>query len=270
MDKTILLVGSGNMGFAMLQGWMDAHPDLDFHVVEPAETLRERSASVGATVWPDAAALPDDFAPHLVFLAVKPQVMDKVAPQYAGYAGGGTTFISVAAGVTLASLGHYLPGATPIIRTMPNTPAAIGKGMMVSFANHLVDAETKALVGDLLRSSGATAWIEREDLMDAVTAISGSGPAYVFHFVECLTAAGVKLGLPGDLAETLAKQTVMGSGHLVATSDTPPATLREQVTSPGGTTAAALAVFMQQQALQGLVEAATAAARDRGMELGKT
>lgn len=270
MKKNVLLVGSGNMGFAMLQGWLDARADLEFHVVEPSESLRERSASAGATVWPDASALPVDFSPHLVFLAVKPQVMDKVAPAYAGFSDGDTTFISVAAGVTLASLGQYLPGATPIIRTMPNTPAAIGKGMMVSFANHLVNEETKALVTDLLKSTGATAWIDREDLMDAVTAISGSGPAYVFHFVECLTAAGIKLGLPDDLAETLAKQTVMGSGHLVATSDTPPAILREQVTSPGGTTAAALSVFMQEQALQRLVEAATAAARDRGAELGKT
>lgn len=269
MRKTVLLVGSGNMGFAMLKGWLDARIDLDLHIVEPSETLRKRSASAGATVWSDAGALPDDFSPHLVFLAVKPQVMDKVAPAYARFAGGDTTIISVAAGVTLASLGHYLPGATPIIRTMPNTPAAIGKGMMVSFANHLVSADTKALVTDLLRSSGATAWIEREELMDAVTAISGSGPAYVFHFVECLTAAGIKLGLPDDLAEVLAKQTVMGSGFLVATSDTPPATLREQVTSPGGTTAAALAVFMREHALQTLVEAATAAARDRGAELGK-
>jgi len=270
MKKKVLLVGSGNMGFAMLRGWLDARADLDFHVVEPSDSLRERSLSAGATVWSDAAALPDDFSPHLIFLAVKPQVMDKVAPQYARFAGGNTTFISVAAGVTLASLGHYLPGATPIIRTMPNTPAAIGKGMMVSFANNLVNADTKALVTDLLGSSGATAWIECEDLMDAVTAISGSGPAYIFHFVECLTAAGIKLGLPEDLAETLAIQTVMGSGHLVATSATPPAILREQVTSPGGTTAAALAVFMQNQALQDLVETATAAARDRGAELGKT
>lgn len=269
MRNIVLLVGSGNMGFAMLQGWLDARKDLEFHVVEPTETLRERSASVGATVWSDAASLPDGFSPHLVFLAVKPQVMDKVAPAYASFAGGGTTFISVAAGVTLASLGHYLPGATPIIRTMPNTPAAIGKGMMVSFANRLVAAAEKELVTDLLKSSGATAWIESEDLMDAVTAISGSGPAYVFHFVECLTAAGIKLGLPDKLAEILAKQTVMGSGHLVATSDTPPAILREQVTSPGGTTAAALSVFMQEQALQVLVEAATAAARNRGIELGK-
>ena len=269
MTDKILLVGSGNMGFAMLEGWLKARGDLEFHVVEPEEPLRRRSAEAGATVWASADALPAGFDPVLIFLAVKPQVMDKVAPAYAGFAGGAATFVSVAAGVTIESLADYLPGATPIIRTMPNTPAAIGRGMMVSFANSHVADKARALTEGLLQSSGVTAWIEDEDLMDAVTAISGSGPAYVFHFIECLTAAGIKLGLPDDLALMMAKQTVMGSGQLASESPTPPAILRQQVTSPGGTTAAALEVFMANRALETLVEQAATAARDRGAELGK-
>jgi len=269
MKTQILLVGSGNMGFAMLQGWLKTATDLRFHVVEPADALRQRSEEAGATVWRSAEDLPRDFAPDLIFLAVKPQVMDKVAPGYARFAGGPATFVSVAAGITIASLAAHLPGATPIIRTMPNTPAAIGKGMMVSYAGPHVGTPAKDLTTALLAASGATAWIDREDLMDAVTAISGSGPAYVFHFIECLTEAGHALGLPADLAGLLAMQTVMGAGQLAAASDTPPATLREQVTSPGGTTAAGLAVFMRDSALEDLVKRAALAARDRGMELGK-
>lgn len=269
MGKTILLVGSGNMGYAMLQGWLKSDNGLEFHVVEPSDSLRERSAAVGAQVWHSAEDLPGDFQPALIFLAVKPQVMDKVAPAYIRFADSATTFVSVAAGVTIDSLAGYLPGATPIIRTMPNTPAAIGMGMMVSYANSLVGEDVRQLTSDLLQSSGATAWIDREDLMDAVTAISGSGPAYVFHFIECLTHAAAQLGLPQDLALLLAKQTVLGAGHLAATSETPPGTLREQVTSPGGTTAAALNVFMGDAALQNLVQKATVAARDRGVEFGR-
>ncbi|MEM1050309.1 MAG: pyrroline-5-carboxylate reductase [Pseudomonadota bacterium] len=270
MNQAVLLVGCGNMGFAMLKGWIAARPDLAFHVIEPTETLRERAGGAGATVWETPDALPSDFDPALIVLAVKPQVMDKVAPAYGRFAGGSTTFVSVAAGVTMATLGSYLPGPTPIIRTMPNTPAAIGLGMMVSVANHLVDAETRALTDSLMATSGASAWIDTEDLMDAVTAISGSGPAYVFHFIECLAAAGERLGLPSNLSMQLARQTVMGAGHLASESDTPPNVLREQVTSPAGTTAAALAVLMQGADMETLMQRATMAARDRGRELGRT
>ncbi|HSM43368.1 MAG TPA: pyrroline-5-carboxylate reductase [Afifellaceae bacterium] len=269
MTKTVLLVGCGNMGFAMLQGWR-SRKDIRCHVVEPADALRERAENAGATIWASADDLPADLEPALVFLAVKPQVMGNVAPAYARFAGGTTTFVSIAAGVTIATLSNLLPGATPFIRCMPNTPAAIGQGMLVSTANGLVSAEAKSLATDLLAASGRTAWIEDEGLMDAVTAISGSGPAYVFHFIECLTKAAVHLGLPEELAGEMAMQTVAGAGQLAAQSDTPPATLREQVTSPGGTTAAALAVLMGGSALEKLVTEAAVAARDRGAELGRT
>lgn len=268
MTRTILLAGCGNMGFAMLQGWM-ALGGMRFHVVEPADALRARAEQAGATACASPDQLPDDLAPDLIFLAVKPQVMSEVAPQYGRFAGGPATFVSVAAGIPIATLSDLLPGATPIIRCMPNTPAAIGEGMLVSVANDLISEDAKRLATELLAASGETAWIDDETLMDAVTAISGSGPAYVLHFIECLSAAGVSLGLPSDLAGQLALQTVAGTGILAAGSDTPPSTLREQVTSPAGTTAAALDVLMGNRALEELVKEAATAARDRGIELGK-
>lgn len=264
----ITLVGCGNMGFAMLEGWLKKPTDMHFTVVEPNEALRARAAKAGATVLSSAEAL--SAAPDLIFLAVKPQVLDKVAPEYVRFAGGTTTFISVAAGITMARLADWLPGQTPLIRTMPNTPAAIGQGMLVSCANEVVKPEVKAVVDQLLAASGETAWIDDENLMDAVTAISGSGPAYVFHFIECLADAGEALGLPKDLALQLARQTVAGSGALARTADAAPSLLREQVTSPGGTTAAGLGVLMAGDgALSDLLKTATRAARDRSVELGK-
>ena len=152
---------------------------------------------------------------------------------------------------------------------MPNTPAAIGQGMMVCYAPPSVSGQIKDITSHLLAASGKVAWIDTEDLMDAVTAISGSGPAYVFHMVECLTNAAKALDLPDEIASQLAKQTVMGAGALASQSGTPPDQLRVQVTSPGGTTAAALDVLMGDDALQTLLNAATKAARDRGRELGK-
>ncbi|MEM9059787.1 MAG: pyrroline-5-carboxylate reductase [Pseudomonadota bacterium] len=270
MPNTVLLVGCGNMGFAMLKGWLAQDPELQAHVVEPADALRSRASEAGAKAVASADALPDGLAPDLVFLAVKPQVMAEVVPAYTGLAGGTATFVSVAAGTMMASLAAMLPGPTPLIRCMPNTPAAIGAGMMVCCANDHTPEDAKTLASTLLSASGAVEWIDDEALMDAVTAVSGSGPAYVFHLIECLAQAGAEMGLPSDLAEKMALQTVMGAGRLAAESDTPAGTLREQVTSPGGTTAAALGVLMSESGLQPLMTQAVAAARDRGIELGKT
>ena len=264
MAQTVLLVGCGNMGFAMLSGWIGQGGDASFVVVEPDATLRERAKVAGAKAVASVDQLPQ-IVPDFVFLAVKPQVMADVAPGYARF--GDAVFVSVAAGVTCASLTGWLGEGSGIIRTMPNTPAAIGEGMMVSFANLHVSDAAKEAVDALLSASGQTGWIEDEGLMDAVTAISGSGPAYVFHFIECLADAAQRLGLDADLSQKLALQTVAGAGLLARGSETPPAILREQVTSPGGTTAAALNVFMGK--LGPLTDQATLAARDRGQELGK-
>lgn len=261
----VILVGCGNMGFAMLDGWMKLGEGSTFHIVEPNEALRKRAEGVGATGYESSADLPSGLSPELVFLAVKPQVMDQIAPDYSRF--GDATFVSVAAGVTLKSLGSWVGDGAAIIRTMPNTPAAIGEGMMVSYANAQVTDAMRVRTEHLLAVSGQTGWVDAEELIDAVTAISGSGPAYVFHFVECLAESGVKLGLDPELSKTLALQTVAGAGLLARGSDTPPATLREQVTSPGGTTAAALNVLMGK--LSPLLDEATTAARDRGRELGE-
>lgn len=267
--STLILVGCGNMGYAMLKGWLASDASLAAYVVEPADALRERAAAAGANAVASVDDLPSGLAPDLIFLAVKPQVMGDVVPAYAGFAGGPAAFVSVAAGTTIDTLAGMLEGPTPIIRCMPNTPAAIGQGMMVCCANGHTEESSKSLTTRLLASSGEVAWIEDETLMDAVTAVSGSGPAYVFHMIECLTEAGVAVGLPEDLAARMAMQTVMGAGAYAAASDDPPGRLREQVTSPGGTTAAALGVLMGEDRLRNLMREAVTAARDRGAELAK-
>lgn len=267
MADTVLLVGCGNMGHAMLAGWLGNDPSVDAHVVEPDGPLRQRAAETGANALASAADLPSDFAPDLIFLAVKPQSMAKVVPEYSRFAGGPASFVSVAAGTTIRTLADMLPGPTPIIRCMPNTPSSIGAGMLVCCANSHTQAEARRSTTRLLTSSGVVDWIEDEQLMDAVTALSGSGPAYVFHMIECMAAAGEKVGLPPELALKMARQTVMGAGQLAGGTDTHPGTLREQVTSAGGTTAAGLAVLMAEDALAPLMQRTVTAARDRGREL---
>jgi pyrroline-5-carboxylate reductase len=266
MSDSILLIGAGNMGYAMMTGWLQRDSALRVHVVEPHDAFRDRAAQAGAQAVADIAQLPEGLRVDLVIVAVKPAMVAPVLARCGALEG--AAFVSVAAGITLAQMAAALPSGTPLIRCMPNTPAAIGQGMMVLCPGAGVSAATRALAELLMASSGAIAWLEDESLMDAVTAISGSGPAYVFHFIEALTEAGRSLGLPDKLAALLAMQTVAGAGHMAQRSDEPPGVLRERVTSPGGTTAAALAVFMQDGALTRLVARATLAARDRGVELG--
>lgn len=271
MTVKVVLVGCGNMGHAMLAGWLQSaklYPG-EVAVVEPAEELRQRAEKLGVAVASDASGLPSDVEPTLVIFAVKPQVMREVVTGYKRFAEGGTAFLSVAAGTPIATFEEILGQDVPVIRCMPNTPAAIGKGMMVVVGNAHVRAETRAFVNDLLSASGEVAGIDDEGLMDAVTAVSGSGPAYIFHFIECLTAAAEHAGLPSGTAKLLAMQTVHGAAALAAESKEEPATLREQVTSPNGTTAAALSVLMGEDRLKKLVTEAVEAARKRSVELGK-
>jgi pyrroline-5-carboxylate reductase len=259
------------MGYAMLAGWLKSgrlKPSETF-VVEPNAELRLRAAKLGVATGASAADLPTDAAPDLVVLAVKPQVIRDVTAGYKHLGNGQTNFVSVAAGTPIATFEQVLGNQTPIIRVMPNTPAAIGKGMMVVYANNRVSAETKQFVNDLLAASGAVATIDDEKLMDAVTAVSGSGPAYIFHFIECLTAAAEYAGLPADTAKQLAMQTVFGAASLAAESGEEPGLLRQQVTSPNGTTAAALGVLMGDDRLKTLLTEAVEAARLRSIELGK-
>jgi pyrroline-5-carboxylate reductase len=269
MDKKLVLVGCGNMGFAMLSGWLKAGrlgPG-EVLVVEPGEALRRRVLDLKVEAVADVAGLPDALAPELVLFAVKPQVIRSVVPGYRRFAATGATFVSIAAGTRIALFEELLGENAPIMRCMPNTPAAVGKGMMVLVSNGRVEPAVDAFIEALMSTSGRVARIDSEDLMDAVTAVSGSGPAYIFHFIECLSAAAEKAGLPAETARLLAMQTVYGAASLAAESGEEPGRLREQVTSPNGTTAAALGVLMGENRLRDLVTEAVEAAKKRSVEL---
>lgn len=270
MTVRVLLVGCGNMGYAMLSGWLNSSKlaSSETLVVEPNDDLRNRAARLGSIVAASAVELPADLSPELVVIAVKPQVIREVVAGYTRFAGK-STFLSIAAGTGIATFTGILGAGTAVVRCMPNTPASIGKGMMVVFSNPDVAEKTRLFVNDLLSASGEVATIDDEGLMDAVTAVSGSGPAYIFHFIECLTAAAEKAGLPAETAKLLAMQTVYGAASLAAESKEDPAVLRKQVTSPNGTTAAALDVLMGEDRLKNLVADAVEAARARSVELGK-
>ncbi|MCB1382219.1 MAG: pyrroline-5-carboxylate reductase [Notoacmeibacter sp.] len=267
----IIMAGCGNMGYAMLSAWLDSGKLApgDCHVVEPSDALRARASGRGVHAHAGAGDIPQEFDADLVVLAVKPQVMASVVPEYQRFADGGATFLSIAAGTKIAFLEDILGAETPVIRCMPNTPAAIGRGMMVTVSNARVSSAMAGQVESLLAANGAVDTVDEEALMDPVTAVSGSGPAYVFHFIECLTAAGEAAGLPARTAALLARQTVLGAAELAASSSDTPARLREQVTSPNGTTAAALAVLMGEKRLEKLVGEAVEAARLRSVELGR-
>ncbi len=271
MTLSLVLAGCGNMGYAMLSGWLKSGKleASEVFVVEPNADLRARAEALGCKAAASAGAIPADAVPRLVVVAVKPQVIRNVLADYRRFGDGRTTFLSIAAGTPIATFQEILSELAPIVRCMPNTPAAIGKGMMVVFSTPLVSAETRDFVADLLSASGEVASIGDESLMDAVTAVSGSGPAYVFHFIECLTAAAESAGLPTETARLLAMQTVYGAASLAAESRQDPGVLRQQVTSPNGTTAAALAVLMGEDRLKTLVTDAVEAARLRSIELGK-
>ena len=229
---------------------------------------RARAGALGVNVFGAADEVSTDTRPGLVILAVKPQVMGDALPSYAKFAESGAAFLSIAAGIGMPFMAQRLGDRTPLIRCMPNTPAAIGKGMLVYCVNAHVNEQCESFTRSLLMSSGKVARVEDETLIDAVTAVSGSGPAYVFHFIECLTDAGTAAGLPQEIAAELAMQTVMGAGALAAESNDPPAMLREQVTSPHGTTAAALAVLMRDGRMKALIGEAVHAAHQRAIELG--
>jgi pyrroline-5-carboxylate reductase len=267
----LVLLGAGRMGGAMLQGWLDRglRPG-DVTVVDPGLDVMRRAdlETVGVRVLGNAGDAVAGIAPRVLLLAVKPQIMADVLARCAALAGPDTIVVSIAAGVRLATLEAAFRPRQAVVRAMPNTPAQIGQGMTVAVGNSRFDEGGRRAVHALLSAVGDVAWIEDDALMDAVTAVSGSGPAYVFLLAECLAAAGRAAGLPDDLAEHLARRTVAGGGALLAASDAPAAKLREDVTSPGGTTAAALRVLMAEGRMEALMTAAVAAAKARSIELG--
>lgn len=251
------------MGGALLTGWTKRRVARHIHVVEPAPG----ALVPGATYHASATALPPDLAPRAIVLAVKPQSLPEVLPDYRRFAGGGSVFLSIAAGKTLSFFARHLGNAAPVVRAMPNTPAAIGRGIAVACANARTRAPQRALCDRLLAAVGEVSWVEDETLLDPVTAISGSGPAYVFLLIEYLAAAGVEAGLPADLAARLARVTVAGAGELARLSAEEAAQLRRNVTSPGGTTEAALKTLMGEDGLGALMNRAVAVATERSRQL---
>lgn len=260
----LVLLGCGKMGSALLAGWLKAgiRPDAVW-VIEPNPTdwLIETGVRLNE-------GLPT--APAVALLAVKPQMMGKALPALQAMGNGATLFVSIAAGTTIASFEAVLGDRTPIVRTMPNTPAMVGRGITALVGNRQATAEDMELARALMVAVGQVVELDREDLIDAVTAVSGSGPAYVFHLIEAMAAAGVAAGLPADVAMQLARATVCGAGELAFQSPETAAQLRINVTSPGGTTAAALEVLMDAETgFPALLRRAVKAAADRGRELGK-
>lgn len=262
---TVVLAGAGKMGGALLIGWLTQGLDVArVAVIDPYPSDEIKAFAVrGLRLNP----APDTIGPvAALVIAVKPQMFRDAGPTLRLIAGS-SLVVSIMAGTTIASISEVCGGA--VVRAMPNTPAAIGRGITVAVAAPDVSAEQRAMTDALLRATGAVEWIEDETLMDAVTAVSGSGPAYVFLLAEELARAGVAAGLPVELATKLARDTVSGSGELLHRSDLDSATLRKNVTSPGGTTAAALNVLMADDGMQPLMTRAVAAATARSKELAK-
>lgn len=253
------------MGGALLAGWIRKRVGGPFHVVEPSPAHRARGARYHAV--PDQ--LPRTFKPAAVVFAVKPQIFDTIVPAYRRFADSDAVMLSIAAGKTLGGIARHLGVDAALVRAMPNTPAAIGRGMTVACAGPAVSTAARRLCGRLLGAVGEIAWVDDESLLDAVTAVSGSGPAYVFLFIECLAAAAEAQGLSAALAHRLAITTVAGAGELARVAEHRPAQLREAVTSPGGTTRAALDVLMAGNGFARLIREAVAAATQRSRELAQ-
>lgn len=261
--RGLVLLGCGKMGSALLQGWLAGGlPAQAVHVIDPNPSDWVQAQGVAVN-----AVLPAD--PAVVLVAVKPQMMGAALPRLQAYGGGAVLFVSVAAGTRIAGYEAVLGAGTPVVRTMPNTPAAVGRGITALCGNRHATARHLDLAEALMAAVGQTVRLDGEHQMDAVTAVSGSGPAYVFHLIEALAAAGVAEGLPEGIAMQLARATVCGAGELAHRSPETAAQLRINVTSPGGTTAAALGVLMDPATgFPAVLARAVKAAADRGRELG--
>lgn len=266
----IVIVGAGNMGGAIARGLADAGHAARLLLIDPAIQPQSFEAIVrlGARMGTDASALGQS-QPEAIILAVKPQIMAQVAPAWRNAAKQALN-ISIAAGTTIDCLGTWLGAPPALVRVMPNLPASLGKGISAGFATPSTSAPQRKLTETLMQAVGDFVWVDQEHLIDSVTAVSGSGPAYVFLLVEALAAAARDAGLPQDVAERLARKTIEGAGALLEQSSSSPQKLRESVTSPGGTTEAALRELMTDGRLEKLVTQAVRAATRRAGELSKS
>ncbi len=266
--QSLVLVGAGKMGEALLSGWLAgglAPARVTILEPKPSPAIVALAAERGIALNPALAGLAP---PEVLFLAIKPQTLEAAAPDLAPLAGPDTLVVSILAGKRIVDLAARLPNARAVARVMPNTPAAVGRGASAGFASPATSARQRDWAQSLMSAVGQFDWLADEELIDSVTAISGSGPAYVFALVEAMAEAGVKLGLPAELAMKLARATVEGAGELLHREPAVSAAkLRENVTSPGGTTAAALAVLRAPDGYPALLAKAAEAARDRAQEL---
>lgn len=270
MTTSYLLVGCGNMGRAMLGGWIETNiKPHDILVIDPSPNNLDGAAKLGCRILSSPLLIDEEYKPDVIVLAVKPQVMEDVIPTYRNFVDKGALIITIAAGTRVSLYEKYFGEGAAIIRTMPNTPAAIGRGMMVSYGNDNVTHEQKSICDILMNAIGTTAWIEDEAIMDAVIGLSGSGPAYVFYMIEAMIEAGIQAGLTEKMATLLAKTTVAGAGELALASPEKVAQLRKNVTSPNGTTAAGLNVLMAKDGLTDLMIRTVDAGKRRSVELGK-
>lgn len=265
-ERPFLLVGAGKMGGAMLSGWLAEGIDPSAIVVSDPKLSGEMQALLAKYGIRHVTQVPADLAPSLVLIAIKPQMMDEVLPALAPAVREDTLILSVAAGTPVSKFQRAF-GPVPVARAMPNTPAMVARAITAIFPDESVTAEQKETIGTLLSVVGKVVWLDSEDQIDLVTGLSGSGPAYVFWLAECLAAAGQAAGLPEELARDLAEATVSGAGELMHHSPDSPTVLRQNVTSPNGTTAAALEVLMAEDGLQPLMTKAVAAAVKRAREL---
>ncbi len=258
------------MGGAIARGLIAAGLGPQLILIDPAlkqtdaRTYRKAGATTGT-----GADLTTGTNPEAIVLAVKPQMMAQTAPAYAD-AARNALVISIAAGTQIESLSLWLGAPKAIVRAMPNLPASIGKGITAAYATPTTTAAQRKLAERLLKAVGDLVWLDGEELLNAVTAVSGSGPAYVFLLAEAMAAAAERIGLPPAIAATLARKTIEGAGALLASNTTAPADLRRSVTSPGGTTEAALKVLMSDARFEELLAEAIAAANARGFELAKS
>ena len=266
----VLLIGAGRMGGALIKGWLAAKRFSAVHVIEPqpSDAVKALAAAQMITLHEcfDGGLLP---APEAIVLAVKPQVVKGAAAMLQPVGKSGALILSIAAGITTANLGASLGRDARLVRAMPNTPGAIGQGITVLYADQNLAVGDRALAEALMASLGETLWLKDEALMDAVTAVSGSGPAYVFLMAEAMAQAGRAQGLDATMAVRLARATISGAGALLEADPRPAAELRTEVTSPGGTTQAALEVLMASDGLTELMRRAIAAATARAKQLGK-
>lgn len=271
MSLSVLLVGCGKMGSALLKGWLKS-PELSgtvFNVVDPAQSGFDASikALPNVKVFHQVTDVPENLKPDVIFFAVKPKDLENSVASSGRFSSESILLISVAAGKTISSIENNFPSKVAVVRAMPNLPALISEGVTVMCANGVAGKKHKHLAEELLSSVGQVFWVDDENLINPVTAVSGSGPAYLFLFAEAMREAGISNGLPAELSEKLTLLTLCGAAKMALESADSLETLRQNVTSPGGTTEAALKVLMQDDKLRQLVSRAVNAANTRASEL---